>query len=44
MTPTYDEIRAAAKPCEGGCGRLVTAPLPSGGYWCRDCARKAGMR
>lgn len=33
--PTYDEIRAAAVPCAGGCPVLVTH-----GRWCHACLRQ----
>ncbi len=40
MTPrTYDEIRASAQHCAGGCGRLVTAPM-LGRYVCERCRRR----
>lgn len=36
---TYDEIRAAAVPCHGGCGRLVTVAV-LGRYVCERCRRQ----
>jgi hypothetical protein len=36
MKPTYDEIRASAQRCAGGCGLLVTAPV-LGRFLCHAC-------
>jgi hypothetical protein len=46
MRPTYDDIRANAQPCAGGCGQLVTHAM-LGRYVCDRCRARewdAAMR
>ena len=38
--PTYDDLRAEATPCLGGCGKLCT----HGPRYCRECEARRSMR